>query len=106
MFLFLEFTKWDKIDLKGPMTLQEMKKHFEEKYNIEVSMITYGSATVYSAFGGKDSQERLPMRVEVAIENVSKKEFPKWKKIIPIGISGNIADGTDCLLPDVRYTIC
>jgi hypothetical protein len=38
------------------MTLQDMKKHFEEKYNIEVSMITYGSATVFSSFGGKDSQ--------------------------------------------------
>ena len=86
--------------------MADMKKHFEEKYQIEVTMITYGSATVYSSFGGKDSQERLPMKVEAAIENVSKKEFPKWKKIIPIGISGNIADGTDCLLPDVRYTIC
>lgn len=88
------------------MTIGEMKTHFEEKYGIEVSMITYGSATVFSSFGGKDSQTRLPMKVEAAIESVSKKEFPKWKKIIPIGISGNTTDGTDCLLPDVRYTIC
>jgi len=101
-----KFTKWDKIDIKGPMTIGEMKTHFEEKYGIEVSMITYGSATVFSSFGGKDSQTRLPMKVEAAIESVSKKEFPKWKKIIPIGISGNTTDGTDCLLPDVRYTIC
>lgn len=29
IFLIVEFTKWDKIDLKGPMTLEDMKKHFE-----------------------------------------------------------------------------
>lgn len=87
------------------MTIADMKKFFEEKYEIEVSMITYGSATVFSSFGGQDSKDRLAMRVENAIENVTKKEFPKWRKIIPIGISGNVKDGTDCLLPDVRYTL-
>jgi ubiquitin-activating enzyme E1 len=88
------------------MTIDDMKNHFEQKYGIEVSMITYGSATVFSSFGGKDSQARLPLKVETAIESVSKKEFPKWRKIIPIGISGNTVDGIDCLLPDVRYTLC
>lgn len=32
--LSLEFTKWDKINLKGPMTLQQMKDHFENTYKI------------------------------------------------------------------------
>ena len=49
--LNVEFTKWDKIDMKGPMTIEEMKNHFEKTYNIEVSMVTYGTATVYSSFG-------------------------------------------------------
>ena len=81
-----------------------MKNFFEKEYNIECSMITYGTGTVYSSFGA-DSKSRLPMKVEAAIENVSKKEFPKWKKIIPIGISGNTKDGIDCVMPDVRYRI-
>jgi len=66
-YLILEFTKWDKIDVKGPMTLDELKKHFEKTYNIEVSMITFGSATVYSSYGA-DAKKRLPLLVEKAIE--------------------------------------
>lgn len=67
-YIFIkEFTKWDKLDVKGPMTLDEMKKHFEKTYNIEVSMITYGSATVYSSYGA-DAKKRLPLLVEKAIE--------------------------------------
>jgi len=65
--LIKEFTKWDKIDVKGPMTLEDLKKHFETTYNIEVSMITYGSATVYSSYGA-DAKKRLPLLVEKAIE--------------------------------------
>lgn len=68
-------------------------------------MITFGSATVYSAYGGADSKKRLTMEVSEAIANVSKKEFPKWKRYILIGISGNTPDGIDVLMPDVRYQI-
>ena len=62
-YLNQEFTKWNKIDVKGPMTLEQMKNHFEKTYNIEVSMITFGSATVYSSYGA-DAKKRLPMLVE------------------------------------------
>lgn len=99
-----KFTKWNKIDVKGPMTLEQLKNHFETTYKIEVSMITFGSATVYSSYGA-DAKKRLPLKVEEAIANVTKKPFPQWKKLIPIGVSGNTQDGTDCLLPDIRYQI-
>ena len=36
-------------------------------------MITYGTSTVFSSFGGPDSKKRLEMKVEAAIENVTKK---------------------------------
>ena len=65
-------------------------------------MITYGTSTVYTSFG-KESKARLPMLLQEAIELVTKKTIPKWKTILPIGISGNTNDGTDCLMPDVRY---
>jgi len=67
-----EFTKWEKIDVKGPLTLEELKNHFETKYNIEVSMITYGSATVFTSFD-KGAKARLPMKVPAAIEALTKK---------------------------------
>lgn len=103
-FFTSEFTKWNKIDIKGPMTLEELKNHFEKTYSIEVSMITYGTSTVFSSYGS-ESKKRLTMKVEQAIENVTKRELPKWRKILPVGISGNTAEGVDCILPDVRYHI-
>ena len=104
LLVIVEFTKWDKIDIKGPMTVAELKEHFEKTYNIEVSMISYGTATVFSSYGA-DSKKRLAMPVQNAIQDLSKKEFPSWKKIIPIGVSGNTSDGVDCVLPDVRFHI-
>lgn len=67
-------------------------------------MITYGTSTVYTSYGA-ESKKRLPMLVQNAIEDVTKKNFPTWRKIVPIGISGNTSDGTDCVMPDVRYHI-
>ena len=102
--LYEEFTKWEKIDVKGPLTLEELKNHFETKYNIEVSMITYCSATVYTSFD-KGAKARLPMKVPAAIEVLTKKEIPKYKRFLPLGVSGSDKEGADCLLPDVRYEI-
>lgn len=67
-------------------------------------MITYGTSTIYTSFG-KDSKARLPMNVRDAIESVTKKELPKWRVILQLGVSGNTTDGIDCLLPDVKYFV-
>lgn len=67
-------------------------------------MITYGTSTVYSSYGA-ESKKRLPMRLEQAIQELTKKELPAWRKILAIGVSGNTTDGTDCILPDIRYHI-
>lgn len=68
-------------------------------------MITYGSLTIFSSYNAQDSQKRLKMKVQEAIESLSKKELPKWRKILPLSASGNVQDGTDCVMPDVRYHI-
>ena len=67
-------------------------------------MITYGSATVFSSFD-KNAKNRLSMGVGEAIEAVTKKELPKYKRFLPLGVSGSTKDGIDCLLPDVRYEL-
>ena len=65
-------------------------------------MITYGTSTIFSSYGA-DSKKRLPSRIEEVIEQVTKKQLPKWRRILAVGVSGNTADGTDCILPDIRY---
>lgn len=65
-------------------------------------MITSGTCTVYTSFG-KEGQARLQLSVREAIEKVSKKEIPAWKQILQLGVSGNTSDGTDVLMPDIKY---
>jgi len=67
-------------------------------------MITYGTSTVFTSFG-KESKDRLALNVRDAIEHVTKKQIPKWRSILQIGISGNTTDGVDCLLPDIKYHV-
>jgi hypothetical protein len=67
-------------------------------------MITYGSATVYTSFD-KGAKARLPMKVPDAIETLTKKKIPKFKRFLALGVSGNDSGNIDCLLPDVRYEI-
>jgi hypothetical protein len=44
------------------MTVKDFKDHCEKTYDIEISMVTYGTATVYSSFD-KSAQDRLPLRL-------------------------------------------
>lgn len=67
-------------------------------------MITYGSATVYTSFD-KGAKARLPMKVPQAIEALTKKEIPSFRRFLALGVSGSDSSGIDCLLPDVRYEI-
>lgn len=67
-------------------------------------MITYGSATLFTSFD-KNAKVRLPMKVPVAVEALTKKQIPEYKRYILLGVSGNTSDGIDCLLPDVKYEI-
>ena len=86
------------------MILKDFLEHCEKTYNIEVSMITHGTATVFSSFD-KSAKDRLPMKIPEAVEKVSRKEIPKFKRFICLGVSGNTKDGVDFLMPDVRYEL-
>lgn len=86
------------------MILKDFIDHCEKTYNIEISMITYGTATVFSSFD-KSAKDRLPMKLPEAIEKVSRKEIPKFKRFVCVGVSGNTKDGVDFLMPDVRYEL-
>ena len=68
-------------------------------------MITYGTATIFSSFD-KSAKDRLPLKVPAAIEKLTKKEIPKYKRFICLGVSGTVKEGdVDFLMPDVRYEI-
>ena len=85
------------------MTIGDAKKFLEEKYKFELTMINYGTATVYSSFYDAKSPEKLAVRIEDKIQQIA--SISPKKRFIPLEVFGNTLDGVDCILPTVCYKI-
>ncbi|GAA5966053.1 hypothetical protein JCM8115_004913 [Rhodotorula mucilaginosa] len=88
-----EFTLWDRFFIEGDLTLQELIKHFEEKYRLEISMLSSGVSMLYSGFMPKKKlEERLKMPLSTLVETVSKKPIPSHVRDIVFEIMVNDMD--------------
>lgn len=63
--IYIEFTKWDKLVVRGPLTLKELIEQQEQKYGIDIESINCnGSIELFNLYGDKEkSKLRLDMRV-------------------------------------------
>jgi len=52
----LGWTNWDKIDIPGPKTLQEIFDYVKEKYEVNLSIVTIGDIMIYTS--GMTPKER------------------------------------------------
>jgi ubiquitin-activating enzyme E1 len=58
----VEFSLWDRFDIEGDLTLKELLNYFQEKHQLEVTMLSCGNSMLYSFFMPKKKlEERLPM---------------------------------------------
>eukprot|EP00940_MAST-03C_sp_MAST-3C-sp2_P001396 g1396.t1 len=101
---------WDKIDIKGPMTLRDFVDHFEKSFGVEVSMVTFNSAILYSGFmSGKKRKERLPMTMEQVAPLVSKRPLNPLARYLNFEVMCCDPDADDDVeddsveIPTVRY---
>jgi len=102
-----EWSIWDKIDLVAPMTMKQFIDHFEKSFNVEVSMISFGSTILYSFFmNAKKRKERLQMNMEQVAPLVSKQKLdPSSRFLIFEVMCTDPEDDEDVDIPTVRYRI-
>lgn len=68
---------WDRFDLSGDITLQELLDHFEQKEGLEITMLSYGVSLLYASFfPPKKIKDRASMQLTNLIKEVSKKGIP------------------------------
>jgi len=100
-----EWTLWDRFELKGDLTLAEFIEYFKEKHQLEISMISCGTAMIYAFFMGKDKlAERMPKKISEVVFSVNK-TFPQNRNHLTFEICANrIEDDEEVDVPFVKYT--
>eukprot|EP01059_Diplonema_ambulator_P035823 TRINITY_DN8611_c0_g1_i1.p1 TRINITY_DN8611_c0_g1~~TRINITY_DN8611_c0_g1_i1.p1 ORF type:complete len:1045 (+),score=438.60 TRINITY_DN8611_c0_g1_i1:165-3137(+) len=99
------WTLWDRfeVDEGKDITLQQFIDYFEEKHNLEISMISAGTSVIYTFFQkASEKRERLKMKLSELVQKISKKEIPISTNTISIEICADY-DGESADVPSVRY---
>jgi ubiquitin-activating enzyme E1 len=74
----------------GDIPIGEFMDHFENEYNLEISMLSYGVSILYSFFANKKKvEERKKMKMTEVIYSITKKEFPANQLFIILEVIAN-----------------
>lgn len=102
------WTAWDSLDVNlGNITLGAFMDYFENEYNLEISMLSYGVSILYSFFANKKKvEERKAMKMTDVITSITKKEFPPDQLFIILEVIANDKETDDEVdLPYIKFRI-
>lgn len=99
----LEWTMWDKITLKGPLTLEAFLDKFTKEYEVEVNMLSFGTAILYSFFSAKPERKKKTM--EQICEDVCKVSVKSGDMLCFELCCSDLVNGEDVELPQVVYRV-
>ncbi|KAH1011803.1 hypothetical protein HUJ04_001094 [Dendroctonus ponderosae] len=101
-----KWTLWDRFEIQGEMTLSEFLQYFQEKHNLEITMLSQGVCMLYSFFMPKSkAQERLGLSMSEVVRRVSKKKIEPHVRALVFELCCNDADGEDVEVPYVKYNL-
>jgi ubiquitin-activating enzyme E1 len=101
-----EWTAWDSLDINlGDITMGDFMTYFENEYNLEISMLSFGVSILYSFFANKKKvEERKAMKMTEVIHDITKKEFPPNQLFIILEVIANDKDTDEEVeLPYIKY---
>jgi hypothetical protein len=95
---------WDKIEVKGPLTIKDLCSKFESEYKVDVSIISCGKISLYQSFI-PSNQKRKDRLIEDLIREIGSDDLLKGKTNIPINVSCDDKETGDCVtMPVIKYT--
>ena len=101
----LEFTLWDRCDMKGPLTLDAFIQHFTSHYGVTLDTLTYGTTILVSAFSNQKKLKKLLKKdmLKVLSKQVEGFEPPMNSIYLIFEGVGCAPNGEPVVLPTIRY---
>ncbi|GJJ07325.1 hypothetical protein Clacol_001526 [Clathrus columnatus] len=95
-----EWTLWDRFVFNNNPHLRDICNWFQEKHNLEVTMVSQGVSMLWSSFvGKKKSEERLPMKMSDLVKFVSRKPLPNDTQHLLVEVMVSDDQGEDVEVP-------
>ena len=96
------WTVWDRIDIKGPMTMREFIALMKKNYNVDTSIVTSKGVTLIQTFM-PSNKDRLDRKIEDIFMTNFKYELKESINYLPLEISADTEDGSTALMPLIKY---
>lgn len=95
-----EYTMWDQLDIKGPMTMKQFRENVHDFYGCDVDTVNYGKISLYMGYGNlcnpverdKEDMSNIFSHMNIPINR---------KSYLPLSIM--LDTDEDFEEPDVRY---
>jgi ubiquitin-activating enzyme E1 len=99
------FTTWDKLEIGGPCTLQELLDKLRSEHKLNATIISSGKICLYNSYlpGGKHN-DRLPKLIQDLYGEITNEPVPAWKHHLALEASCEHVDSDcDMNIPVIKY---
>jgi ubiquitin-activating enzyme E1 len=106
-YLDKEFTLWDRFEVKGDLTLEELIEYFKREHKLAPNMVSAGMSVIYSPHFMRQSSKAQDMKRKISelFETVTKTKIPAHVRALTLDMLCDDLEGNDVEdVPYIKYT--